>query len=152
MVRWYTTPTAAASTVYSSGTDKWVLSWRLNEESDSSGDRRAVGSRFHAGPGAIRSKAAVASRRPSPGHQEGRRHTEVGQVTWRCVVQTLPHQHRRLEDHPLTNWKPMKCLEDRRDVVMTTSAGDQTSCHILYRLEWRRRRWTSATPARSELQ
>jgi len=82
-----------------------------------------------------------------------RRHsTEVGQVTWRCVVQTLPHQHRRLEDHSLTNWKPMKCLEDRRDVVMTTSAGDQTSCHILYRLEWRRRRWTSATPARSELQ
>ena len=52
----------------SAGTDKWVLSWRLNEESDSSGDRRAVGSRFHAGPGAIRSKAALASRRPSPGH------------------------------------------------------------------------------------
>ena len=63
----------------------------MNEESDSSGDRRAVGSRFHAGPGAIRSKAALASRRPSPGHQEGCRHTEVGQVTWRCVVQTLPH-------------------------------------------------------------
>ena len=32
----------------SAGTDKWVLSWRLNEESDSSGDRRAVGSRFQA--------------------------------------------------------------------------------------------------------
>ena len=30
----------------SAGTDKWVLSWRLNEASDSSGDRRAVGSRF----------------------------------------------------------------------------------------------------------
>ena len=37
----------------SAGTDRWVLSWRLNEESDSSGesvfsygDRRAVGSRF----------------------------------------------------------------------------------------------------------
>jgi len=28
------------------GTDEWVLSWRLNETSDSSGDRRAVGSRF----------------------------------------------------------------------------------------------------------
>jgi len=25
------------------GTDEWVLSWRLNEASDSSGDRRAVG-------------------------------------------------------------------------------------------------------------
>ena len=31
----------------SAGTDEWVLSWRLNEESDSSGNRRAVGSRFH---------------------------------------------------------------------------------------------------------
>ena len=59
---------------------------------------------------------------------------EVGQVTWRYVVQTLPHQHSRLEDHSLTNWEPMKCREDRRD-VMTTSAGDQTSCLILYRLE-----------------
>ena len=30
----------------SAGTDEWVLSWRLNADSDSSGDRRAVGSRF----------------------------------------------------------------------------------------------------------
>ena len=30
----------------SAGTDEWVLSWRLNEASDSSGDRRAVGSLF----------------------------------------------------------------------------------------------------------
>jgi len=30
----------------SAGTDEWVLRWRLNEDSDSSGDRRAVGSRF----------------------------------------------------------------------------------------------------------
>jgi len=27
----------------SAGTDEWVLSWRLNEASDSSGDLRAVG-------------------------------------------------------------------------------------------------------------
>jgi len=27
----------------SAGTDEWVLRWRLNEASDSSGDRRAVG-------------------------------------------------------------------------------------------------------------
>jgi len=26
----------------SAGTDEWVLSWRLNEASDSSGDRRAI--------------------------------------------------------------------------------------------------------------
>ena len=31
----------------SAGTDKWVLNWRVNEDSDSSGDRRPVGSRFH---------------------------------------------------------------------------------------------------------
>jgi len=30
----------------SAGTHEWVLSWRLNEASDSSGDPRAVGSRF----------------------------------------------------------------------------------------------------------
>ena len=30
----------------SAGTDKWVLSWRLTEASDSSGDRRVVGSQF----------------------------------------------------------------------------------------------------------
>ena len=30
----------------SAGTDEWVFSWRLNDESVSSGDRMAVGSRF----------------------------------------------------------------------------------------------------------
>jgi len=40
----------------SAGTDEWVLSWRLNEASDSSGDRRGVGSRFQG-------TAALASRR-----------------------------------------------------------------------------------------
>ena len=134
----------------SAGTDEWVLSWYLNEASDSSGDRRAVGSRFQVlGPYAY-SKAALGRRRPSPGHQEDpgdcratlsttvrrhRRHTEVGQVTWRRVVPSLPYRHRRLKDNSLTNWKPMKCREDQRDVVMTTSAGDQTSCRILYRLQ-----------------
>ena len=49
--------------------------------------------------------------------------TEVGQRTWCCVEQTLPHQHHRLKDHSLANWKLLKCREDRRDVVMTTSAG-----------------------------
>jgi len=43
------------------------------------------------------------------------------------VVQTLSYQHRRLKDHSL--------MKDRRDVVMTTSTGDQTSCRILYQLE-----------------
>ena len=46
----------------SAGTDEWVLSWRLNEASDSSGDRRGVGRRFQ-GHGAKRSTAALASRR-----------------------------------------------------------------------------------------
>ena len=50
------------------------------------------------------------------------------------VVQTLPRQRRRLQDHSLMNQKSVKCREDRHDVVMTTSAEDQTSCHILYRL------------------
>ena len=65
---------------------------------------------------AIRSKAGLASKRPSPGHQEegpgdcrarlattvldaAGTQRSVRQVTWRCVVQTLPRQHRRLKDH-----------------------------------------------------
>ena len=39
----------------SAGTDEWVLSWRLNKDSNSSGDPRAVGSRFQVmGPYAAR--------------------------------------------------------------------------------------------------
>ena len=49
----------------------------------------------------------------------------------RILVMSLPQQHCRLKGHSLTNWKPMKCREDQRDVVMTTSAVDQTSCCIL---------------------
>ena len=122
----------------SAGTDEWVLSWRLNEESDSCGNRRVVGSRFQvlepnaaklrwpvdvrvqgtrSGPGDCRARLTTTVRRR-------RQHTEVGQRTWRCVVQTILYQHRRLKDHALTNWKPMKCREDQRDVVMTMSAGD----------------------------
>jgi len=105
-----------------------VKSRNLNEDSVSCGDRRAVGSQFQVlGPYAAKLRC---SRRPSPGHQEGskdcrarlsttvcrrHRHTEVGQVTWHCVVQTFAYQHRRVKDHSLTNWKPMKCCEDRCD-------------------------------------
>jgi len=53
----------------------------------------------------------------------------------RYVVQTLPYQHCPLEDHLLTNWKPMKWREDRRDVVGMSSVGDQTSCRVLSRLK-----------------
>ena len=115
--RRYTTPTAA---VAAAGTGLVLELVRLECSERSSGDRRA------AVPcsGTIHAKSALASGRPSPGHQEGsgdcrarlattvrrrRRHTEVGQATWRCVASTLPYQHRRLDDHSLTNWKPLKC-------------------------------------------
>jgi len=65
--------------------------------------------------------------------------TEVGLRTWRCVVQTLTHQQSRLKDHSLTNWKPMKCRENQSDVVMTTSAGDQTISLVRRLVE--RARW-----------
>ena len=95
-------------------TDEWVLSWHLNEPSDSSGDRRAVGSRFQV----LESYAAElrwpvdvrvqgTRRAPETAERDWRRPSvdatgtqrSVGQVTWRCVVQTLPRQHRRLKDH-----------------------------------------------------
>ena len=56
----------------SAGTDEWVLSWRLNEASDSSGDRRAVGSRFQVlGPYAAKLRWPVDVR--VPGTREGPR-------------------------------------------------------------------------------
>ena len=84
------------------GTDKWVLSWRSNEASDSSGDRRAMDSQFQVlGPGAA--KLRWPSRPPSPGHQEDRgdcrarlattvrsrsNQTQVGQVTLQIAHNT----------------------------------------------------------------
>jgi len=105
----------------SAGTDEWVLSWRLNEQSDSSGDRRAVGSRFQVleqhraklrwpvdvrvqGTRRTAETAQRDWRRPSVDAAGTQR--SVGQVTWYCVVQTLPRQQRRRRDHS----KPVKCL------------------------------------------
>ena len=135
----YTAPTAAAIMIIlsSAGTGgSWAGAWMKRATG-----RRAICSRFQ-----VLQSYAAKLRWPVDVRVQGtrrtwwarlattvrrrRRHTEVGQVTWRCVMQTLPYQHRRLEDHSLTNSKPMKCLKDRRDVVMTTSAGDQTSCCI----------------------
>ena len=103
------------------GTDEWVLSWRLNEHSDSSGDQRAVGSRFQ-----VLEQYTAKLRWPVDVRVQGTRRTtetaqrdwrrpsvdaagtqsSVGQVTWYCVVQTLPRQQRRRRDHS----KPVKCL------------------------------------------
>ena len=49
------------------GTDRWVLRWRLNEDSVRSGDRRAVSGRFQVS-GAMHSETTLASKRPGPGH------------------------------------------------------------------------------------
>jgi len=35
----------------------------------------------------------------------------------------------------LAYWKPVSANKNRRDVVVTTSPGDQTGCHVLHRLE-----------------
>jgi len=43
------------------------MSWLLNDESVSSGDRSAVAGRFQV-PGAMHSEATLASKRPGPGH------------------------------------------------------------------------------------
>jgi len=63
-------------------------------------------------------------------------------IMLRCAMQTLLYHHRRRKDHSLTNWKPMKCREDRRDVVMTTSAGDYRRAAAC--TDWKRRGCTSA--------
>jgi len=43
------------------------MSWLLNDESVSSGDRSAVAGRFQV-PGAMHSEATLASKRPGPGY------------------------------------------------------------------------------------
>ena len=36
----------------------------------------------------------------------------------RRVETSVPHKNRRLVNNSLANWKPMKCSENRRDVVV----------------------------------
>ena len=100
----------------SAGTDEWVLSWRLNEDSDSSGDRRAAGSRFQVlGPYTAKLRWPVdvrvqgTRRAPETAEREWQRQsvdavgTEVGQITWRCVVQTLPYSSNTVLK--ITRWR-----------------------------------------------
>lgn len=62
-------------------------------------------------------------------------HTQIGQAMQSYVMQTLPYHQHHLEDHSLTNRKPIKRREYWHNVVMMTSARDHTSCCILYRLQ-----------------
>jgi len=50
-------------------------------------------------------------------------------------VQALPPKHRRLVDDSLAHWKPVQANENRRDVVVAMSPGDQAGCSVLHRLE-----------------
>ena len=62
----------------SAGTDEWVLSWRLNEAS--SGDRRAVGSRFQV----LEPYAAIDNSLPIDVRVQGtRRAPETAERDWR---------------------------------------------------------------------
>ena len=90
------------------------MSWRLNEASDSFGDRRAVGSRFQVlGSYAAKLRWPVdvrvqgTSRAAETTEREWRRPSVdaagTQSSTWHCVVQTLPYQHRRLDDQPLAD-------------------------------------------------
>ena len=61
------------------GTDEWVLSWRLNEESDSCGYRRAVGSQFQ-----VLEPYAAKLRWPVDVRVQGtRRASETAERDWR---------------------------------------------------------------------
>ena len=74
----------------SAGADKWVLSWRLNEASDSSGDRRAVGGRFQVlGPYAAKLRWPVNVR------VQGTRRTSETAVC-RARLATTARRRRRL--------------------------------------------------------
>ena len=63
------------------------------------------------------------------------RHTQVSQIARGCIVQALPHKHRRLVDDSLAHWKPVQPNENRRDVLVAMSPGDQAGCRVLHKLE-----------------
>ena len=67
-------------------------------------------------------------------HRVGR-HTQVSQIARGCIVQALPHKHRRLVDDSLAHRKPVQTNKNQRDVVVAMSPGDQAGCRILHRLE-----------------
>ena len=98
--------------------EQGVLSWRLNEASDSSGDRRAVGSRSQ-----VLRPYAAKLRWPVDVRVQGctRSTPETAERDWRrpSVDAAEPAQRGR----------PSNPAPGR-----ATSAGDQTSCLILYRL------------------
>jgi len=60
------------------------------------------------------------------------RHTQVSQIASGCIVQALPHKHRRLVDDSLAHWKPVQANKNRRDVVVAMSPGDQADCRVLH--------------------
>jgi len=60
---------------------------------------------------------------------------QVSQIARGCIVQALPHKHRRLVDDSLAHWKPVQANKNRRDVVVAMSPGDQAGYRVLHRLE-----------------
>jgi len=60
---------------------------------------------------------------------------------WLFVVQTLPHQHRRLEGHPLTDCNQWSVA--RTGVMWSWWWVPETRRAALFYTDWRRRRWTS---------
>jgi len=58
------------------------------------------------------------------------RHTQVSQIARGCIVQALPHKHRRLVDDSLAHWQPMQANKNGRDVVVVMSPGDQAGCSV----------------------
>ena len=58
------------------------------------------------------------------------------QIARGCIVQALPHKHRRLVDDSLAHWKPVQANKNRRDVVVAMSPGDHRAA--AFRTDWSR--------------
>ena len=50
-------------------------------------------------------------------------------------MQTLVDRHRQFVDNTLTNGKPVKFTQDRRDVIKLPGLHRHASCGVLYSLE-----------------
>ena len=130
--------------------NRWALRRRLKEQRVVSGVLRSAGRLFHVRgplmaklhwPVAVRARGT--SRVPDamqrscwrPCTDWAGRHTQVSQITRGCIVQGLPHKHRRLVDDSLAHCKPVQANKNWRDVFVAMSPGNQAGCGVLHRPE-----------------
>ena len=77
--------------------------------------------------------------------------TVIDKIRCRCIVKCLVDQEGQLKVDSLSLRKPVELPQLWRDMITSTSAGDESRCRILHRLE-APERLQSVMPLNRELQ